>query len=117
MRYNNDLGSVCHWCGQFTGTKRGLRTGNHVFCNNGGKCKMAHARAFGKYKARVTARSARAAAGSSTSGPGGNGAGRRESKAIAKARSSSGNARKPKDVVKEALREMRRHKANLKAKL
>jgi hypothetical protein len=49
MGFYSDVGSYCHWCGDYVpGNKP--KTGKHVFCRNGGKCKMAHARAFATYQ-------------------------------------------------------------------
>ena len=59
----SDLGNHCHWCGDYV-TGRAPKTGKHVFCRNGGKCKMAHKRAYDAYRKNidsVTPRSAAAA--------------------------------------------------------
>lgn len=98
MRFNHDLGCVCHWCGEFVGTKGGLRTGKHIYCENGGKCKMRHFRAFKKCKPRVTSEAPAGPGQAARSGPGGN-AQRKPPAAsmaaeIAKDRSSSGNKRR-----------------------
>lgn len=76
MSYNRDLGCVCHWCGEYVGTKGGYRTGNHVYCDNGGKCKQAHYRAFHKYQNRVTPRPPAGTGQVARSGPGGNALGK-----------------------------------------
>lgn len=98
MHYNRDLGCVCHWCGAFVGTKGGLRTGNHVYCDNGGRCKQAHYRAFHKYKARVTSGAAAEPGHVAAGGPGGNAAGSRRhstsSPDIAANRAKCGNKRR-----------------------
>jgi hypothetical protein len=57
MYGHSELGQRCHWCGAYVHGNP-PKTGNHLFCKNGGKCKMAHARAFAAYekcRARVTA--------------------------------------------------------------
>jgi hypothetical protein len=101
MRYYNcdiDPGNRCHWCGEPVGEKRGFRTGTHVYCANGRKCQMAHARARAKYTARVTA-SAPAEPGQVES-PAAGGNGSRptriptSSRTIAGSRLTGGNARK-----------------------
>ncbi len=95
MSYNGRLGWHCHWCGEPVPLKSGLRTGNHVYCDNGGKCKMAHARAFAKYKARVTPKAAAARDLVAAGGPGGNAKAKspaaRMAAEISADRSSSGN--------------------------
>lgn len=49
MYGRSEVGCRCHWCGEFVPGKPPA-TGNHVFCKNGGKCKMAHARAYNAYE-------------------------------------------------------------------
>jgi hypothetical protein len=97
-RQSTNVGVFCHWCGEYVGTKTGFRAGNHLFCDNAGKCKMAHFRAFKKYKPRVTAGAAGEPGQVARSGPGGNG---NESKRIPTSSGSDrvriqkgGNARK-----------------------
>lgn len=98
MRYNRDLGSVCHWCGAFVGTKGGLRTGNHVYCANAGKCKMAHYRAMKRYNRRVTPPAPAEPGQAARSGPGGNAKHKQPAApmtpGISATRSASGNARR-----------------------
>lgn len=46
----NPLGEKCHWCGKEMRPKRYPSQGNHLFCGNA--CKMAHFRAFTKWRKR-----------------------------------------------------------------
>jgi hypothetical protein len=45
----SELGCRCHTCGAYV-PGPAPKTGNHLFCHNGGKCKMRHFRAFGGSK-------------------------------------------------------------------
>ncbi len=66
------LGIHCHWCGAVVPNDGNVKTGNHLFCRNNGKCKMAHARAFKAYLACVTSRAATAPGLVTPGGPNGN---------------------------------------------
>lgn len=74
MWRQSELGTRCHWCGEYV-QGNAPKTGNHVFCKNGGKCKMAHARAIAAYRqrtARVTPTSGPSSAAGETPGRKGN---------------------------------------------
>jgi hypothetical protein len=92
-----DVGSFCHWCGEAVSHST-VRTGNHLFCRNGRKCQQAHARAFRKYTSRVTTTRISGADVAASSGPNGNANGAKPASpmpaAIAKDRSSHGNAKR-----------------------
>jgi hypothetical protein len=47
-----EVGCRCHWCGAYV-HGNAPKTGNHVFCRNKGKCKMAHVRAYRAYERRT----------------------------------------------------------------
>ncbi len=51
MWYSSEVGKRCHWCGEFV-PGNAPKTGNHVFCKNRGRCKMAHARAYKLWQQR-----------------------------------------------------------------
>lgn len=101
MRYGygsgRDVGSFCHWCGEAVSHST-VRTGNHLFCRNNRKCQQAHARAFRRYKARVTAGDIDGAGQVANSGPNGNANAAKPAAAmrpaIAQSRLRKGNARR-----------------------
>lgn len=97
--YGPKLGEHCHWCGAFVRDDGRVKAGNHVFCRNGRKCQMAHARAYRKYKARVIPGPPAAGTPGSCSSSKGNARKRRptapSSGAIRRDRAKEGNGKKP----------------------
>lgn len=99
---NHDFGKYCHWCGEPVPDDGHVKRGKHIFCRNGGKCKMAHARAYAAYEKRCRRVTAGDIPGMARgSSPGRKGNARRSvatptsSGAIRIPRSAKSNARKP----------------------
>ncbi len=70
---HSELGLHCHWCGKIVPDDGRVKKGDHLYCRNKGKCKMAHFRAFRAYETCVTSRAAAAADLVAAGRPNGNG--------------------------------------------
>ena len=107
FRSQNELGCHCHWCGEIVPDDGHVKKGKHLYCRNGGRCKMAHKRAFDAYEARVTSRAAAAPGLVAHVGPNGNGkrsaGGRTSSAEISLPRSAKSNAKKVRSVGRRVI--------------